>query len=201
MPPLRPIKIYITLSRGNRVTQLTISWYGTGPCSPRHREKIRFALLLLKSCHVIESFRVSFRRVSFFFPSPPFSFFFLPFFFSFFFNSFFFFFSNETDRKEEGEGREGEELVFGEPSLRYASSFDTFLKRFTSPRIRTALSWKNQFATISKGKGSVKQCHVHAPVLFSLLFLIGGGGENISHIASPSTEFQARTTWKEESKK
>lgn len=75
-------------------------------------KKIRFALLLLKSCHVIESFRVSFRRVSFFFfpfSSPPLSFFFLPSFlffliFLFFFFSFLFFPRMKPTERKKGRG-------------------------------------------------------------------------------------------------
>lgn len=100
-----------------------------------------------------------------------------------------------TERKK-GVGGEGEGLVFGEPSLRYASSFDTFLKRFTSPRIRTALSWKNQFATISKGKGlgeTMPRTRL-PPRFFSLLFLIEGRGYFPYRISLQHPEFQARKT-------
>lgn len=100
-----------------------------------------------------------------------------------------------TERKK-GVGGEGEGLVFGEPSLRYASSFDTFLKRFTSPRIRTALSWKNQFATISKGKGlgeTMPRTRL-PPRFFFLLFLIEGRGYFPYRISLQHPEFQARKT-------
>lgn len=100
-----------------------------------------------------------------------------------------------TERKK-GLGGEGEGLVFGEPSLRYASSFDTFLKRFTSPRIRTALSWKNQFATISKGKGlgeTMPRTRL-PPRFFFLLFLIEGRGYFPYRISLQHPEFQARKT-------
>lgn len=160
MPPLRPIKIYITLSRGNRVTQLTISWYdGTGPCSPRHREKNSFrvaAFEVLPRNWIVSRFIPACFLFFFPFPSPPllpFSFFLPSFFFLiflfFFFHSFFF---PEWNRPKGRRG--GEELVFGEPSLRYcASSFDTFLKRFTSPRISNGSVLEKSVCYDFKGKG------------------------------------------------
>lgn len=161
MPPLRPIKIYITLSRGNRVTQLTISWYdGTGPCSPRHREKNSFrvaAFEVLPRNWIVSRFIPACFLFFFPFPSPPllpFSFFLPSFFFLiflFFFFSFLFFpRMKPTERKK---GRGGASFWRTVASILRFKLRYLFVKRFTSPRISNGSVLEKSVCYDFKGKG------------------------------------------------
>lgn len=175
-------------------------------------KKIRFALLLLKSCHVIESFRVSFRRVSFFFsPSPPLpSFLFLssllPFFFLiflFFFFSFLFFpRMKPTERKK---GRGGASFWRTVASILRFKLRYLFVKRFTSPRISNGSVLEKSVCYDFKGKGLGETMPRTRPrAFFPPLFNRRRGGrgeENISHIASPGTGISSSKNLRERSEK